>query len=119
MENPKIEIAWDTVVEELHGDFGLDAITVKNVKTDKISKIECEGYFVALGHTPNTKVFADAGIAVDEQGYVKFESDKTETNIKGIFVAGDCSDRDYKQAIVAAGMGAKAAIDTEKYLETI
>ncbi len=117
--NPKIEVLWDTVVEELHGKFALESVTVKNVKTDELSTIECEGYFVALGHTPNTKVFADAGVNVDEQGYIKFERDKTETNIKGVFVAGDCSDRDYKQAVVAAGMGAKAAIDAEKYLEAL
>ncbi len=115
--NPKIEFLWDSVVEELHGEEDLNAVTIKNVNSNEKYKIECKGYFVALGHIPNTKNFIDSSIDADEQGYIKTTG--TETNIKGIFAAGDCVDHKYQQAIVAAGMGAKASIDAEQYLENL
>ncbi len=117
LDNPKIEILWDTVVDNLNGDLGLESVDVSNIKTGKKSNIEAEGFFVALGHVPMTKLFKDAGIKVDEQGYIIVEPNRTETNIKGIFAAGDCVDSIYQQAIVAAGMGCKAAMDAENYLE--
>ncbi len=113
--NPKIEFLWDSVVEELHGEESLTAVTVKNVHSNEKTKVECIGYFVALGHIPNTKAFANCGIEVDEKGYIKTTG--TQTNITGVFAAGDCVDSKYQQAIVAAGMGAMASIDAEQYIE--
>ena len=115
-ENDKIEIIWDTVVEEVLGETAVTGLKLKNVKTDEISEIEVDGFFVALGHVPNTKVFADQ-LETEESGYFKIAANSSYTNIEGVFVAGDNADKDYRQAITAAGMGCRAAIDAERWLE--
>jgi thioredoxin reductase (NADPH) len=116
MANDKIEIVWDSVVEEVIGAKEVEGIKVKNVKTGEISTIECKGYFAALGHVPSTEVFKDQ-IEMDAQGFIELQCNSSYTNIDGVFAAGDCADRVYRQAITAAGMGCRAAIDAERWLE--
>jgi thioredoxin reductase (NADPH) len=116
LANPKIKPIWDTAVTEVL-DVSKDTVTgvrLKNLKTNAESVLDCAGLFVAIGHTPNTQVFKGI-IDMDENGYIKPKRG-TETNVPGVFVAGDCSDHVYRQAITAAGQGCAAAIDAERYL---
>ncbi|MCF7847606.1 MAG: thioredoxin-disulfide reductase [Kiritimatiellales bacterium] len=114
-KHEKIEVCWDTVVEEVLGDeSGVTGVRVKNVKTAAVSEIECKGYFSAIGHKPNTEAFADQ-LETDDVGYLI--ADGVKTNIEGVFAAGDVADAIYRQAITAAGSGCKAAIEAERYLE--
>jgi thioredoxin reductase (NADPH) len=115
-----IKILWDTTLEEVCGDdMGVDSIRVKSVKTDEITKLDIHGVFIAIGHTPNTGIFKNQ---IDmENGYIKVKSglvgDATQTNIQGIYAAGDVADHVYKQAVTSAGTGCMAALDAEKYLD--
>ena len=118
MDNPKIEISWDSVVSEIIGENSVEGIKIKNVKDNSESIIKCEGYFAALGHIPATQLFKDS-IETDDEGYIILKDHTSKTNIDGVFAAGDCADNTYRQAITAAGMGCKAAIDTERYLESL
>jgi thioredoxin reductase (NADPH) len=92
-------------------------VRVKNTQTNEERVIDCAGVFVAIGHTPNTQLFKDI-ITMDENGYIVPQRG-TETNVSGVFVAGDCSDHVYRQAITAAGQGCAAAIDAERYLSAL
>jgi thioredoxin reductase (NADPH) len=115
LANPKIKLIWDTVVTDIL-DAKLDKVTgvkLKNSKTGAESMLDCAGVFVAIGHVPNTKLFAPY-IKTDENGYILRTG--ASTNISGVFVAGDCSDHVYRQAITAAGMGCAAAIEAERFL---
>jgi thioredoxin reductase (NADPH) len=117
--NPKIKPVWDSVVTDVL-DVKQDKVTgvrVKNLKTSAESVIDCAGLFVAIGHVPNTKVFQPF-IKTDENGYI-IRGEGSRTNVAGVFVAGDCSDHVYRQAITAAGMGCAAAIDAERYLASL
>ena len=115
--NEKIEFVWDTEVEEVLGskETGVNGMRVKNVKTGEISEISCEGFFVAIGHTPNTSLF-EGQLDMDENGYLITMNGSTQTNIPGVFAAGDVQDHQYRQAITAAGTGCMAAIDAERFL---
>src|SRR5690606_9883764 len=116
LANPKIKPIWDTVVEEVL-DVKADAVTgvrLKNLKTGAQSTLDCAGVFVAIGHTPNTQIFKGQ-LELDEAGYV-IRKEGSRTSVEGVFVAGDCADSVYRQAITAAGMGCAAAIDAERYL---
>ena len=115
--NEKIEFVWDTEVEEVLGskETGVSGVKVKNVKTGEISEISCEGFFVAIGHTPNTSLF-EGQLDMDENGYLITINGSTQTNIPGVFAAGDVQDHKYRQAITAAGTGCMAAIDAERFL---
>jgi thioredoxin reductase (NADPH) len=116
LSHPKIKPVWDSVVTEVL-DVKKDAVTgvrVKNVKTGVESMLDCAGVFVAIGHVPNTEIFKGV-IHMDEAGYI-VPVGGAATNVAGVFVAGDCSDRVYRQAITAAGMGCAAAIEAERYL---
>jgi thioredoxin reductase (NADPH) len=116
LSHPKIKPVWDSVVTDIQ-DPAQDKVTsvqVKNVKTGGESTLECAGVFIAIGHVPNTRVFQGL-VDMDESGYV-LRREGAATNVPGIFVAGDCADRVYRQAITAAGMGCMAAIDAERYL---
>jgi thioredoxin reductase (NADPH) len=115
MSNSKINIAWNSVVEEVLGENAVEGVVIKNVLTGELSTIESVGYFAALGHVPATEIFKE-WLDTDEQGYIKLGS-SSYTNIEGVFAAGDCADHTYRQAITAAGMGCKAAIDVERWLE--
>jgi len=116
LNNPRIKPVWDSVVTEIL-DVKQDTVTgvrLKNLKTGKESVLDCAGVFVAIGHVPNTEFFKGF-LEMDENGYLKAKRGM-ETSVPGVFVAGDCSDHVYRQAVTAAGMGCAAAIDAERYL---
>ncbi len=110
-----VSFIWDSVVEEFLGDQMLNAVKLKNVKTNEIKEYPISGVFVAIGHKPSTE-FLKGQIELDEEGYVKVHNE-TRTSVDGVFFAGDVADRKYKQAVTAASMGCKAALDIEEYLE--
>lgn len=113
--HPKVKMVWDSVVTEIL-DVKQDKVTgvrVKNLKTNAETTLDCAGVFVAIGHVPNTQIFKPA-IHTDENGYILRTG--ASTNVPGVFVAGDCSDHVYRQAITAAGMGCAAAIEAERFL---
>jgi thioredoxin reductase (NADPH) len=114
--NPKIEFVWDTVVSELLGDESLSGVRLRNVRDDSETELPVAGMFVAIGHLPNTDLFAGQ-LAQDEQGYVVVEPPSTATSVSGVFAAGDVVDHIYRQAVTAAGTGCAAAIDAERWLE--
>ena len=116
LANPKISPVWDSVVTEVL-DAKADKVTgvrLKHVKTNQESVLDCSGLFVAIGHTPNTEIFKGV-IDMDQNGYI-IPKHGTATNVPGVFVAGDCADHVYRQAVTAAGLGCAAAIDAERYL---
>jgi len=115
MDHPKIEVRWDTVVEEVLGDGTVSGVRFRNVKTNQLEDFPTEGVFVAIGHDPNTSLFKGL-LDLNEQGYLEtFEN--TATSIPGVFGAGDVVDFTYRQAVTAAGSGCQAAIDAERWLE--
>ena len=114
--NPKIAFLWDSVVEEIVGDGKkVQGVMVKNVKTGKVTRVEAQGLFVAIGHKPNTEVFAGK-LDLDDKGYIKTVPGSTRTSVAGVFAAGDVQDSVYRQAITAAGTGCMAAIEAERFL---
>ncbi len=113
--NPKISFVTNVTVTDVLGDESVAGIKIKHNETGEESEISAQGYFAAIGHTPVTKLFAEAGVKVNEKGYIEPEK-FTMTNIEGVFVAGDVHDHRYRQAVTAAGEGCKAALDVEKYL---
>jgi len=118
-KNPKISFVWDSVVEEIYGEpknGGVQGVRLKNVKTGETQDFKCDGVFIAIGHEPNTKLFAGQ-LELDEQGYI-ITRHGTATNIPGVFACGDVQDHVYRQAVTAAGTGCMAAIDAERYLES-
>jgi thioredoxin reductase (NADPH) len=114
-DHPKIDFLWDSVVEEVIGDGQVAGATVRNVKTDQTTDVAAGGVFVAIGHTPNTSLFE--GQLELSNGYIVVQEPSTGTSVDGVFAAGDVVDFVYRQAITAAGMGSKAAIDAERFLE--
>jgi thioredoxin reductase (NADPH) len=111
-----IEILWNSLPEEITGDNKVvTGARLKNAKTGEIKEIEVQGFFVAIGHTPNTDIFKGQ-IDLDEQGYIKTVPGSTRTNIAGVFAAGDVQDHVYRQAVTAAGTGCMAAIEAERWL---
>ena len=118
MENKKIEIIWDSVVDEVIGDNDPKNVTglkIKNVKTNKVDELKIDGLFIAIGHDPATSLFKDQ-LEMDKEGYLVTKNDSTETNIPGVFAAGDVKDKIFRQAVTAAGMGCMAALEAEKFL---
>ena len=118
MENKKIEIIWDSVVDEVIGDNDPKNVTglkIKNVKTNKIDELKIDGLFIAIGHDPATSLFKNQ-LEMDKEGYLVTKNDSTETNIPGVFAAGDVKDKIFRQAVTAAGMGCMAALEAEKFL---
>jgi thioredoxin reductase (NADPH) len=118
MANKKIEIIWDSVVEEVIGDNdpkNVKGLKIKNVKTNKIDELKIDGLFIAIGHDPATQLFKDQ-LNMDKEGYLTTKPDSTETNIPGVFAAGDVKDKIFRQAVTAAGMGCMAALEAEKHL---
>ena len=118
MDNKKIEIIWDSVVEELIGDDNpknVKGIKIKNVKTNEVIEMNLDGVFIAIGHDPATQLFKDQ-LEMDNEGYLVTKSDSTETNVPGVFAAGDVKDKVFRQAVTAAGMGCMAALEAEKHL---
>ena len=120
MENKKIEIIWDSVVEEIIGDEepkNVKGLIIKNVKTNNIKELKIDGLFIAIGHDPATQLFKDQ-LNMDKEGYLLTKPDSTETNIPGVFAAGDVKDKIFRQAVTAAGMGCMSALEAEKYLSS-
>ncbi|EDP64669.1 thioredoxin reductase [alpha proteobacterium BAL199] len=120
--HPKIRVIWDHIVDEVlggEGQFaGVEAIRIKNVHTADTTVIPAEGMFVAIGHDPATKPFR-GHLPVDEEGYLIVEPGSTRTTMPGVFAAGDCVDKVYRQAVTAAGMGCMAALEAERYWSEI
>ena len=118
MENKKIEIIWDSVVEEVIGDDepkNVKGLKIKNVKTNETKELKIDGLFIAIGHDPATQLFKDQ-LNMDKEGYLITKPDSTETNIPGVFAAGDVKDKIFRQAVTAAGMGCMSALEAEKFL---
>jgi thioredoxin reductase (NADPH) len=116
--NPKIQMVWDTVVDEVVGkkETGVTGLKLRNVKTQALSELKLDGLFVAIGHNPNTEIFKGQ-IDLDSHGYIKTHPDSMRTNIPGVFACGDVQDPVFRQAITAAGTGCMAAIEAERWLE--
>jgi len=114
---PKIDVVWDTVVEEILGDESANGVRVRNVKTGAESTIEADGVFVYIGHLPNTKLFR-GHLELDEAGYIVTDR-RQRTSVEGVFAAGDVQDAIYRQIVTAAGTGSAAAIEAIRYLETV
>jgi len=116
IDHPKIEVLWNTTIEEVLGGDLVTGLRVKNVLTDEESVLPVEGFFLAIGHDPNTKIF-QGQVDLDASGYVVTEGGSTRTSVEGVFAAGDVVDHYYQQAVTAAGMGCQAAIDVEHWLD--
>lgn len=118
--NPKIKFVWDSVVDEVLGvqEKRVKGVMLKNVKTGERTELKTDGLFIAIGHRPNTSIFKGQ-IETDDVGYIITKNGSTETSVPGVFAAGDVADKKYRQAVTAAGTGCMAAIDAEKYLETL
>jgi thioredoxin reductase (NADPH) len=116
LSNPKIEVAWNATIDEIHGENEVTGVTLRDTVTGEIRKVATDGVFMAIGHTPNTSLFEDA-LDLDDGGYVLVAEPRTDTSVEGVFAAGDVTDTIYKQAVTAAGQGCKAAIDAERFLE--
>jgi len=118
MDNKKIEIIWDSVVEEVTGNNepkNVKGLKIKNVKTNKVEELKIDGLFIAIGHDPATKLFKDQ-LDMDKEGYLITKPDSTQTNVPGVFAAGDVKDKVFRQAVTAAGLGCMAALEAEKFL---
>lgn len=117
LNNPKIKVLWNKGVEEIIGsrEEGVKGLRLRDTVTGEISEFPTEGFFVSIGHTPNTQIF-EGIIDLKEGGYIKVEPGTTRTNVEGVFAAGDVSDDSYRQAITAAGTGCMAALDAERWL---
>ncbi len=121
MNNPKVSVIWDSVVDEVLGEHNngkktVTGLKLKNVKTGATTNVKADGLFMAIGHQPNTKIFKGI-LDMDEKEYLKVQAGSTKTNVLGVFAAGDVADSYYRQAVTAAGTGCMAAIDTERFLE--
>jgi thioredoxin reductase (NADPH) len=117
-KNPKVEVLWDTVLDEVLGGtdpLGVTGIRTRNVKTGKTAEMALDGVFIAIGHRPNTEIFKGV-LDMDAEGYLITAADGTATNIAGVFAAGDVQDKIYRQAVTAAGTGCMAALEAEKFI---
>lgn len=118
LDNPKIEVLWNTVTDEILGEHAVEAARVKNTVTHETRELPIEGFFVAIGHEPNSKIFQPY-LHHDEQGYLKTLPGTAKTNVDGVFACGDVQDFTYRQAVTAAGSGCMAALDAERYLAAL
>jgi thioredoxin reductase (NADPH) len=116
IDHPKIDVLWNTTVDEVLGDDLVTGLKVTDATTGEQSVLPVEGFFLAIGHDPNTSIFQNQ-LELDAAGYVVTEAGSTTTSIAGVFAAGDVVDHYYQQAVTAAGMGCQAAIDVEHWLD--
>jgi thioredoxin reductase (NADPH) len=110
------KVLWNKAVTDVIGDEIISAVALKDTVTGETSKMECKGLFIAIGHTPATKFLKGSGLEFDENGYILLKDRNSNTNIPGVFAAGDVADHEYRQAVTAAGMGCMAALDAERWL---
>ncbi|MCH8685755.1 thioredoxin-disulfide reductase [Pedomonas mirosovicensis] len=118
LNHPKVEVIWDSVIEEVLGTeepLGVTGVRLRNVKTGETSEVETDGLFIAIGHDPATALFKGK-LDMDDEGYILTRPDSTATSIPGVFAAGDVKDKVYRQAVTAAGMGCMAALEAERFL---
>ncbi|MCZ7534406.1 MAG: thioredoxin-disulfide reductase [Acidimicrobiia bacterium] len=115
--HPKIDVIWNSVVDEVYGETVVEGVKLRNVISDEISDFPADGVFVAIGHDPNTKVFVDH-LELDDDGYIITKAGTTLTSVEGVYAAGDVADKVYRQAVTAAGLGCQAALDAERWLES-
>ena len=116
-DNPKVEFAWNTVVDDVLGESKVEGLTVSDTVTGEARTLPVTGVFIAIGHRPNTDLFAGQ-LDMDEAGYLVTGADRSTTNVEGVFACGDVQDHTYRQAITAAASGCMAAIDAERWLES-
>ena len=117
--HPKVEVVWNTVLEDVLGDenpLGVTGVRLKNVETGETESRNVHGVFIAIGHKPSTELFTGQ-VEMKDNGYIITEPDSTATNVPGVFAAGDVTDEEYRQAVTAAGMGCMAALEAERFLE--
>src|SRR5688500_11163448 len=112
---PNIKVYWNTNTDEILGESKVEAVRIKNIKTGELQTIPITGFFVAIGHQPNSDIFK-GWLDMDEAGYLKTVPGTTKTNVEGVFASGDVQDKIYRQAVTAAGSGCMAALDAERYL---
>lgn len=112
---PNIKIYWNSVTEEIVGENKVEAMRIKNIVTNEIQEVPVQGFFVAIGHQPNSDIFK-GWLTMDEAGYIQTIPGTSKTNVEGVFAAGDVQDKIYRQAVTAAGSGCMAALDAERYL---
>lgn len=117
LSNEKIEVLWNSVTDEILGSdlMGVSGARLRNVKTGEVSQIDLDGFFVAIGHQPNT-AFLNGQVELDDNGYIKVKDPSSATSVEGVFAAGDVCDPNYRQAVVSAGKGCIAAMDAERFL---
>lgn len=121
LDNPKIEWKWSHSVAEVKGTdaVGVQSVTLVDLKDDKEYDYPVDGFFLAIGHIPNTKIFKDSELKLDDEGYIVTAPDSTKTNIPGVYAVGDVQDKIYRQAITAAGTGCMGALEAEHYLAAL
>jgi thioredoxin reductase (NADPH) len=117
-KTPNIDLRYNTEIEEVLGDQVVEGLKMKNNQTQAVDEIQITGLFIAIGHKPNTEIFKGQ-LDMDESGYLITEGKTTKTNLPGVFASGDVQDKDYRQAVTAAGTGCMAALDAERYLQSI
>lgn len=113
-----IEVLWNSETHDILGKETVEGVVVKNAVTNELRTLDVTGFFVAIGHKPNTDIFKGQ-LEMDEQGYLQIIPGSTKTNIQGVFAVGDCADKTYRQAVTAAGSGCMGALDAERYLATV
>jgi thioredoxin reductase (NADPH) len=116
LSNPKVDVIWDTEVDEVTGDDAVTGVKLRNVRSGDVTDFATDGVFMAIGHTPNTQLF-EGQLELTKTGYIVIEEPTTKTSVPGVFAAGDVTDSIYRQAVTAAGQGCKSAMDAERFLE--
>lgn len=116
LDHPKIDVAWNATVDEILGDEFVTGVVLRDTVTDETRELSADGVFVAIGHSPNTSVF-EGQLDLDDAGYIVTPPGQTQTSVEGVYAAGDVTDKVYRQAITAAGLGCQAALDTERWLD--
>ena len=119
LNNPKIDFLWNTTIDDMLGDpknGGLTGVILKNTQTNDLSEMDCDGVFLAIGHIPNSDLFRGL-LDMDTKGYIITQSNNTHTSVEGVFASGDIQDKEYRQAVTAAGSGCMAALDAEQFME--
>ena len=112
---PNIEILWDSETHDIIGKDTVESVIIKNIKTNELRTLNVTGFFVAIGHKPNTDIFKGQ-LKMDELGYLDVVAGSSKTNLPGVFAVGDCADKTYRQAVTAAGSGCMGALDAERWL---